>query len=351
MTRRPEPDPRAKGSSDWLSPYQHALSGALDGLLDVEAGLRDMLLQSRHDTVIGRLDTVLDTEAGLAAILPPPPPTHLTGPRITSHGDTGEELPRTISPADRMALRNHPDVKTANYARQQIRCLRGGSLPAARDLFLILAHHFVAGINRDLSRARDLTRNPVLIGLLDRTRRHADDLDLDLGLARTSSLDLDRSLARVLSLARRVDGDRASAADLSRARARARDLGRLLNLSLTTDLPPDPDYAVGPALELIVSVLGEEIHRAIGLALGREIPTLDADVLQALLDDFTSADLTDADLSGVDLGGVHWTSHGTRWPPAIDVGDLKNRSDEAFPGSETWIIRSGTAPVRDLADR
>ncbi|MEH0447716.1 MULTISPECIES: hypothetical protein [unclassified Streptomyces] len=69
------------------------------------------------------------------------------------------------------------------------------------------------------------------------------------------------------------------------------------------------------------------------------------------MDDFTATDLSNADLTGIDLGGVYWSEHTTRWPPAINVEDLKARSKETPSGSGTWIVRSGTATIRDLAER
>ncbi|MFJ2027347.1 hypothetical protein ACIODW_26545 [Streptomyces sp. NPDC087897] len=91
--------------------------------------------------------------------------------------------------------------------------------------------------------------------------------------------------------------------------------------------------------------------RAVGGALGRKPPTLDGDSLHALLDDFVTADLGNADLAGIDLTGVYWSERGTRWPPGLDVGALKDRSDETFPGGGTWVVRSGTAAIHDLAER
>ncbi|MGW2785920.1 hypothetical protein ACWC3X_32500 [Streptomyces populi] len=61
-------------------------------------------------------------------------------------------------------------------------------------------------------------------------------------------------------------------------------------------------------------------------------------------------DLSDVDLTGIDLSGVRWSEHTTQWPSVIDIEDLKARSDQAPPYNGIWIVRSGTATVRDLAE-
>lgn len=252
MNHHSGPNDHDQAARHWLTQHQHALTHALDDLLDTEAGLREILLHSHHDTATDNLDSVLDTEAGLAAILPapsaPPTDTHDTRPH---HSDTTELL-RALSAADRMTLRNNPDVKTASQA-----------------------------------------------------------------LAR----DLDRTLAR----------------DLDRARTRARARDRALDLNRV--------------LDLIVEVRTAEVGRAISLALRREPLVLNKDSLHALLDDFTATDLSNVDLAGIDLSGVHWSEHATQPPSTINAEDLKTRSDETPPGSGTWIVRSGTATIRDLAER
>ncbi|WP_019064563.1 hypothetical protein [Streptomyces prunicolor] len=120
--------------------------------------------------------------------------------------------------------------------------------------------------------------------------------------------------------------------------ARARDIARVLALALALD--------TADARDLIVEIRTAEVGRAIGLALRREPLVLDKNSLHTLLDDFTSTDLT-----GIDLSGVRWSEHTTQWPSAIDIEDLKARSDETPPGTGTWIVRSGTATIRDHAER
>ncbi|MEU5282099.1 hypothetical protein AB0G87_37450 [Streptomyces asoensis] len=342
MTRHPEPGPDNQVVHR-LSQHHHAMTRTLDELLDIEAGLQEVLLHSHHDTATHDLGTVLDTEAGLAAILPPALPTP-PGPPCTptAHSDA-EAFLRTLSPADRLALRSHRAV------REAIRAL-ASALTLDRDLILDLtldlARDLALTLNGDLLSARD--RDQYLLRDLVLARNLIHDLDRVLTLGRhqdpalTQGLELARSRARGLALDSDIDRD----PNRARARNRARDLDRALTLALTLHSGRDVDNG----LNFIVAVRNSEVRRTIELTLNREVPVLDEHSLHTLLDDFTTADLRNTDLAGLDLGGIHWSEHSTQWPAAADVEDLKTRSDEAAPGSGTWIIRSGTATIRDHAE-
>ncbi|WP_409062411.1 hypothetical protein [Streptomyces sp. SYP-A7185] len=378
MTRRPEPHGHDQAVQQWLVQHQHALTRALDDLLDTEAGLREILLHSHHDTATDNLDTVLDAEAGLAAILPTPRTPPADTPDTPHHLIETPVHPRALSPAERMALRNNRDVEAARKALAHTHDIanvhdlapglarhlaRAIALDLAIALQLDLDLDLRHGIARDLLGARYLTLELAIIralevpGALDRYNDFdsvilcalaiAQSLDLPgpppLQLARVHQSAGD--LARALDRARDLD----RAHDLARARGRARDLVRALDLALAFGFGRnrDMDHARG----VIVAIHTAEVGRAIGLALDREPLKADADRLSALLDDFTTADLSDIDLTGIDLGGVRWSEHTTRWPPVIDSEDLKVRSDHGPPGSGIWIVRSGTATVRDCAER
>ncbi|MCL7430353.1 hypothetical protein [Streptomyces sp. YS415] len=257
-----------------------------------------------------------------------------------------------------MTLRNNPDVKAASQA---------------------LAFTRARGRDRDLSLAR-------VLALADDL---ADDLAGDLadirgfadtgGLAVFGALDLARTLAgaraRIGVLGHDLPGDLADILDLARSRAEALayeiaalpadsltgDIADILDLAnarvlglarvLALDLADGDALALTRARDVIVEVRAAEVGRAIGLALHREPFMLNKDSLHALLDDFTATDLSSADLTGTDLRGIYWSEHTTLWPPSIDVEDLKTHSDESPPGSGTWIVRSGTATIRDHAER
>ncbi|MFH8399685.1 hypothetical protein ACH4E9_19890 [Streptomyces anulatus] len=377
MTCHPAVDPDDPHRLDRIQP---SLTRALDGVLDVEAGLREILILSHHDTAVEGLDGVLDAEAGLAAILPPAAPG---SPSRGAHdGMRTEALLRAIGPEDRMALRNESEIRRVS---QVLARTRGAALALegnppydtylARTLALDLARDITHDLAQDLVLARGLAR--------DLSITAAGDLDLSRATAVAACLGQARGLgSRADRLAARTHAeDLTSALDLAHvhAVALARDLDRNRGIALTfrlnvaDDLDLALDVAHGRAIDLVgllgfepgidrsrahrelvaqvVAIRTAEMCRAIGRVLGHKPPTLDGDSLHALLDDFVTADLSDADLAGIDLTGVHWSELGTQWPAGLDVEALKARSEETFPGSGTWVVRSGTATIHDLADR
>ena len=396
MTRHFGPDDDDQAAYDWLTRHQHAMTQSLDDLLDTEAGLREILLHSHHYTATDNLDTVLDIEAGLAAILPTPQ---------TSPADTHDAAPHrtdttgrfgTLSPAVRMTLRSNPDVKKTSQALA-LAFARDRDLARARDRDLAfdlvrdLAFELVRELDHVLARARDRARDHihprdralVRVLALDRVHDLAVELarSLDLALDRALAHDRDRSLTHVRAIAHDLDLDldrvrafvRGLDPDFVRVRVRAlalglardfdraigiaRDLNRVCAIARDLALARDLDRVLGlardlnAARDLIVEIRTAEVGRAIGLALRREPLLLDKDSLHTLLNDFTSTDLSNTDLTGIDLNGVRWSERTTRWPPTINIEDLKARSDETPPGSGTWIVRSGTATIRDHAER
>jgi hypothetical protein len=180
-----------------LANRYHQLAADLAAGWDIEAGLADALLPTRHAALVERLRTAFDLEAGLAAILPTS--DHVTLVTPLREPPTSASRPSTVSAvaqalnalpaAVRLALRSHPAiVAVALYL--QVHAARLTIEIITRDLDL------------DLARARNLNRD------LDLARALAFDLarDLDLDLARdldlTLDLDLARARARDLDLAR-----------------------------------------------------------------------------------------------------------------------------------------------------
>lgn len=363
MSRHPEHNPSDQAVDRWLNQHQHTLDGVLGEALDAEAGLREILLHSRHNTAVEDLNTILDAEAGLAAILPPaiqgqpanPPDAHETA---QDHLDT-EDFLRSVSPQGRIILRNHPAVKAASQplagdvdlARTLARTSRRGySNPGFPDFQArIRALSHADALARSLSRALHRALNPH-----ERSRSraivHALALNLDPGL--TPNLDRvpDRQLAHelTLDLAQTLD----DTPDREPLRELALDLEGTLNLAHTLDRAPSPDRRDALHLaHVVVAARTKEVCRAIGRALHRKPPILGTDDVHAFLDDFTTADLRTTDLTTTDLSGVRWSQNTTRWPTTMNIENLKARSTETPPGSGIWIVRSGNATIHDFADR
>ncbi|MFH8938873.1 hypothetical protein [Streptomyces griseosporeus] len=342
-----------------LHAHQHRLVEGLDDILDVTAGLQEVLLQSRYDAAVDDLGAVLDVEAGLRSVLPDGPPPPLPGASAAGRGPGAAEDARwSVTASDRWALRMNPQVATAYHAlRSDADLARGlGSLPG-------LARGITLEITRALGQDLELARNSTLVSYS--LRLHAPDLELERVLERA------RSLANTLALGLERGGNAtyAQARDLDRARALVTVLGRAgrhagfvpglpLILRRALDRAGDvarmlelADPAGGLPAPTVIGVRVAEVARAIGMVLGRRPPSFDSTSVHTFVNDFTTSDLRAVPLTGVDLDGVRWSETGTRWPAAVDVEELKARSEETPAHSGIWVVRSsGTAVMRDFAD-
>ncbi|MFF4156217.1 hypothetical protein [Streptomyces sp. NPDC001678] len=402
--RRPGPDP----VDQWLDRHQRELADGLDGVLDVEAGLREALLQSRHDAAVDALGDALDVEGGLAAIVPAVPQDLASGgpESVVSAPPPAWQ----VDPVTRLALRADPHVAVAYQAlnRTYFQAYKvGADFTRVRDLlgwsdaernyeeallFLAFAleamHVVVLELARDVG--RDATRDLGFEHELGRAQARALDRRIQQVKDRRTSPSVgaayahelvqsftrDRDFAR--SVARTHTSVIAQVRDCSRlARSRARDrirgLVRVLGAAeeLARDLAQGIDYTLGLARggdfaplgdlvarglsgdhafrRVVVEVRANEVGRTIGFVLDTEPPPLGSATVRAFLDDFTASDLREADLTGVDLAGVRWSENGTRWPATVDVDDLKSRSEDK--GGGIWVVRSpGIATVHDLAE-
>ena len=296
---------------DWTSTQQSALIADIASHLDVDAGLREILLTSRHAAVLEDVTDKLDIEAGLSAIVD----TEETTPTVAEHPDalfqppaatdianTVVKLITTLPPETRLVLRTHPTI--------------------AGCIALAVAHTASREIINFLRVARALNLT------------HARDIarDLDRGLDRGLTRDIARDIARALdrALAHALAHDR----DLDRARALALDLDRAL------------DRALAHALDRALDRFNRPAHEAVAkpLAILRQTPSTDrATILVTLgdtLNDLVGADLSGVDLTDVPLDGIRW-SLDTQWPP--DWRAQIERDSESVPGTaDIFIIRGGS---------
>ncbi|MEV5142260.1 hypothetical protein AB0K71_28880 [Streptomyces syringium] len=356
MTDHHETHERDRAADRWLDQHQCFLLEDLNPVLDVEAGLREILLQSRHDALVDDLDLVLDVGAGLAAILPSATPApDLQSP--ASSADEGlvsaELFPLSVSPQIRLALRTNPDVTTAlraiDHARNFERVV-GHAGQLARHLICILesATDLQGAIAPDSATALNSSFDSAgrIFNDLARTLDSATDLTRRLGIAfDRASFDRASAFSHACTVVRSLDGV------LGPASLYVRDPDRALTLALagTIHLVRYLDDARGlPLVDTLIST----VRRIISEALGRELPVLDVESMATFLNDFTTSDLRTTDLKGVDLTGVRWSESGTYWPDTMDVEDLKTKSQETPAGSGVWVVRSGTgtAPTRDFAE-
>ncbi|MFF4542146.1 hypothetical protein [Streptomyces aureus] len=394
-----EPEPGGPIDRE-LTRGHEAFTAKVEAALDVEAGLRDILFQSRHEAFTAKVETALDVEAGLRDILTPPtiqaPPgvPPVVAPPVVNAAPGGMRW--QASPAQRLKLRSNPRVAAASSVLNFVGAWASASPPnrnlirvldlvRAGDRDLAIACEHVRPLDRDLASAFDCARALDCAHYLDRdfdfdldpncrllsvlARAHtlacafvltcelAADLDLDRAhdfldvlyrarvrdLARPCELarDLDRARHRARGLAIELVRARNLAPGIGRdlARGRARGLARGLAGDLASDLVSDLDRARYWCLEII----NNEYTQAIGAPVAA-----DKESLASLMDDFTTDDLSDADVreDDIKLTGVRW-SDGTTWPASTDIERLKRRSDRQEDGS--WIIRTGTGNVRNDA--
>ena len=351
MTGTPAHSPEPAGQ--WVAARHRELLDGLGQYLDLDAGLRDIMLHADHTDVIGTLGSHLDAQAGLAAILPP---SAETAPKSPHQTETAAAI-AAVDPAVRITLRRNPVILAAILGDLTVRALtiaENAHAARARDLTrdltwdltrdLAIDRALARALDRDLTRVRDFALDPASALDLDRDLNDALNLASDLARAPAraldpaSALDLASALARVL--ARVLDLDRAPSLASVRARALTRDLDR--------DLHPHsalaPDLAIDRALARALA-LAHQTALVIGDALGiRQTESLAAALLEGVLDDFTRADLAHADLTGRDLTGIRWSDWGTTWPPGTDTDALRTQSREVSDASGIYVI---TGPGHD----
>lgn len=355
MTHLPEPGHRDDQAVDrFLAQCELRLTAYLDNVLDVEAGLREALLPSRHKAAVDRLGVILDVEAGLRAVLPPAASSSSVPRRPAEGRPDVDRFTWPVRASDRLSLRTNPHVTRAYRALTRDVAIAREHLTRdhARDLDLDLVRALAHDLDQAVSLGVDTERNR--------------DADLERGLERARSL----NLAVTNDLERGTDRNHPHAIirDLDRVRAMLRVLDRIrvrrrwesTSLGLVLDRAHSRTRDLELALErvgshgrvlasTIVNIRVNEVVRAIGMVLDGEAPALDKDSVHAFINDFTAADLRAVALEGIDLAGVQWSESGTHWPPEVDVEELKSRSEETPPHSGVWVVRSGTATVRGFA--
>ncbi|BEL06089.1 hypothetical protein Q0Z83_042800 [Actinoplanes sichuanensis] len=390
----------------------HAGTAAdLGRLLDVEAGLREVLIAAQHAGTEQDLD--LDVEAGLHAIVPsrteatpePAPSSPIQLRRKPDPMPDRPELHSTVAArlmsmdsTSRLALRNHPSVVSVEFTlaissakaindvivglldleldlgRSSARDVRDRAYALTRDLSSVratavgtalapvftrnLAFDHVRYLAGDLSNRlrRELISGPVLdpeAAVADLARELAAALIRALDRARDLDhvLGLARDLGHVLDLTPVLGLDLTTYRALHLARLRDLDLARAFDLNLDHDRP----RGLARALDHVrVFALfrarsrSRALDRARDLAIAGDLARDFGLDLDHARNDFTTADLSDVDLTGVSLIGVRWSMSNTRWPSEQWRAQALLTSREL--GDGTYEIETGTTnvPVHSL---
>ncbi|WP_449060587.1 hypothetical protein [Planomonospora algeriensis] len=346
----------------WFDEHQRTLIEGLGAVLDVESGLREVLLHSHHRILVDDLDTVLDVEAGLAQILP----TESSSPAIVSPKPSMDKQGRTdsgqfyrlVDAQARLELRRHSGIVVASYTLTRARALTlilDDANDLANDLARILSSDLDLASSHDLNlrHALPLARN--LAGCFNRACTLAYSLADDLALACSLTDDLANTDILIRARAAGFANNLANAEDLAEGLTnglisahnlvRSRDLARARAHSLTDALQSARAHS-----REIVDSFSEWVWKVIGVILGHNLPELPSESIEAFLTDFTASDLRGVVLNKISLGGVRWSETGTLWPGTVDVEDLKARSEEVPEEPGVYVIRSDSATERDFAN-
>jgi hypothetical protein len=373
---------RFDASRQRLLTARRAILAELNTHLDVEAGLREVLIASLHENVRADLADELDVTGGLAAIVrdsaPPPPaaPSRLaTTAPLSAHQPYSARVAKFVAalpPAQRLTLRTHPSAGSFDLAAARVTYRGLGAdlgnavveeivrelertLVQARDRVhrgefdrlgplahaLDVAHTLVHALERILDRARvaagNLPGGPArdvareLARSLDRALTRAQVLTRDLVFVRESALDPDHpGLAEAMerSLAQFHESDP----------ARARSLVRDLDLILAKDI--DRAFTQAIEREPTPREAAQDLSMALTMAL-RETPAVQRTEtlvwLRDALDDAVDADLREADLKEVPLAGIRWSAR-TQWPAGW-TERIRQCSVPAADSDDVYIIQ------------
>ena len=311
----------------------HAATAAdLDAVLDVDAGLREVLIASHHWALGRDLDDMLDLAAGLRAILPHfdlPILGQITTPAPHDHGS--HEFGRVNGAVARLLLLMDPSSRLAVRHR-----------PALDALATAFAVARARAIALNIAAAYDVGGDTMAIAGIPFTGALAAALDLAVARAHALNVSLDHAddNARVVSAA--LDIAFASARDLNLNPDVARGRDRALTLNLDLSYIRDLASSIARACKVDQS-LDEAIDRDLDRDLDHTLDSTVAGELDLVLDqarhDFVTADLRGVDLTGVRLDRLRWSA-ATIWPSDDWLTYALVNSSEIAPG--LYEIRGGT---------
>jgi hypothetical protein len=174
-----------------LAALHATMGGNLDALLDLDGGLREVLIAAQHRDLGDTLDHILDVDAGLQAIVPTSeqltaaPTTDAPTSETTKVVGAVATLLMSLDTPNRLAIRNHP------------------ALDALASLFTLTRARLTArlrarALDRDRALALDLARALAPVLTLARNHDHDHDLAMGIGtvLAASTSLPQDKTPAR-----------------------------------------------------------------------------------------------------------------------------------------------------------
>lgn len=342
----------------WLHDQNQDFLTGLTERLDLEAGLREVLLSAHDQHLLEGFDNRLDLEAGIAAIIPPPAPFVI------------EEDPLADA-----------DTGLSGLLRWVAMVLAAAPLSTRLELRALFAEALRVAAQRTHALAATCTQ-PI------RMHEHLEVDDagyLDLPtVKRTGHIRFSRSETNLdADFCEKCDGADASQqdsndqpeeaterqgnrAELSRITWVERPINRLDTTAIkevlyrvshdslppeTQELVADIDGYISDLLLQADSLAGKPAYTAAEQAarhvvLAEILGDLGAFLsgLEELLNDFVGADLRDIDLGGVSLEGVRWSAVTTQWP---DDWREQIERDSVPLGEDVFEIHYGTGAYQD----
>jgi len=359
----PPLDPES-AAQRWLDREFRSLADDLHSVLELDAGLCDILVRPPHEQLVRDLDRVLDLGSGLRDILGTTA-SELAGPGTDpepafSRGNDIAALNAILAARRNKAVRHSltllsaaraGDVRVvAARACELVDCLafeganaitfaraRVGGESDARSLVDKLANA-VLGIEafanqRDTpvdsySSARAYARS--LVGTLVRTRLGVSALNVAFAFADAKVDAFSRGLVNAVSDA------------LAEAHSLARDFTDALTIphsygGSSHGRVPDTRGQAATLVRRLLATVDVILTQGLSSTLPDvDLAQLSAERIGPLLDDFTDADLREANLADADLTGLQW-SNATRWPLEL-VSAIRRQSRETEPGSGRFVI-------------
>ncbi|MFG2694913.1 hypothetical protein [Kitasatospora sp. NPDC048407] len=311
---------------------------------DMVEAVRDELLVERYARSFSdRLGKVMDVEAGLAQILLTPLTPAALEPSMEPLERGALNIIGLTDPRERLLVRNLPTVIHADGVLQRVLRLVG---------------------TVDQSQATRLDEDLGTDFRSPQARRRAEIIERHLEYVLARIREFCSETGSVVEKVGRQYGDGLVLSSSVRDRLREFDYAVVCARSAVLRWLADPEAVHRPKTdrspvaaidhaylraEDLVATCVMEARKTMARHLDRDIPLATAEAVTAFLHDFTSTDLSGTDLRGIDLAGVRWSEFGTSWPENVDVDGIRSQSEETPPGSWTYVIRSGSATVRDFA--
>jgi hypothetical protein len=339
---------------DVLHAERDRLIADLGSVLDVESGLREVLLRSDHSKQIARLTDFVDIEGGLAAIAPRRSQEFWTEHALWSitEAEGGLEDPLAVAPAVRMAVRSDfidhfealGDMERTSEHMELVASLatslRQALFNDSRSVDFSAAMETCLRISGEVGELSPRFNNSITNAITE-TYTSVIELTASCGAASDAFRSLENARRAPHRSAKNSSG--MTVRELKKVLAAVHDDACQIS-DVVLDRAMAGWLASKRYLAEQVNVTRRDIARRLGV---REFPALTVAEFRAFVDDFISADLRHADLRGVDMTGVRWSAQ-TLWPAELDVEELRNCSTESPVGSGIFVVRSGTARIRQF---